>query len=187
MRGEYTKESMLGPVIALAVGLAMDATAVAATRGLRPRTGEGLLLAALFGGFQAGMAGLGWLLGDYGGRYVAAWDHWIAFGLLVAIGGKMLWESRHDGPDEPQRTGVLLYLGLAVATSIDAGAAGITLPLLGVAPWLALALIGGVTAVLSLVGYRAGNALGRRLGSRLEIVGGLVLIAIAVKVLVEHL
>jgi len=176
------------PAIALAIGLAMDATAVAATRGLRPRRGEALLLAALFGGFQAGMAALGWLLGDYGGRYVAAWDHWIAFGLLVAIGGKMLWEARRTGEDAPPaRTGAVLYLGLAVATSIDAGAAGITLPLLGVAPWLALALIGGVTAVLTVAGYRAGNALGRRVGSRLEIVGGVVLIAIGVKVLVEHL
>jgi manganese efflux pump family protein len=177
------------PAVALAIGLAMDATAVAATRGLRPRRGEALLLAALFGGFQAGMAGLGWLLGDYGGRYVAAWDHWIAFGLLVAIGGKMLWEAWRGGAvaGEPARTGALLYLGLAVATSIDAGAAGITLPLLAVAPWLALALIGGVTAVLTVAGYLAGNALGRRVGSRLEIVGGLVLIAIGVKVLVEHL
>jgi len=176
------------PALALAIGLAMDATAVAATRGLKPRRGEALLLAALFGGFQAGMAALGWLLGDYGGRYVAAWDHWIAFGLLVAIGGKMLWEARRTGEDEaPARTGALLYLGLAVATSIDAGAAGITLPLLGVAPWLALALIGGVTAVLTVAGYRAGNALGRHVGSRLEIVGGVVLIAIGVKVLVEHL
>jgi putative Mn2+ efflux pump MntP len=178
---------MLGPVIALALGLAMDATAVAATRGLRPRRGEAWVLAVLFGGFQAGMAALGWLLGETGGPYVATWDHWIAFALLVGIGGKMLWESRHDDHDETERTGALLYLGLALATSIDAAAAGVTLPLLGAAPWLALALIGGVTAVLTVAGYRAGNALGRRVGSRLEIVGGLVLIAIGVKVLVEHL
>ena len=177
-------------VIALAIGLAMDATAVAATRGLRARRGEGLLLAALFGGFQAGMAALGWLLGDYGGRYVAAWDHWIAFGLLAAIGGKMLLDARRLGDAEPDQRppgGPLLYLGLALATSIDAGAAGITLPLLAVPPGFALAVIGAVTALLTLIGYRAGNALGRRLGSRLEVVGGLVLIAIGVKLLVEHL
>jgi manganese efflux pump family protein len=174
-------------VIALAIGLAMDATAVAATRGLRARRGEGLLLAALFGGFQAGMAALGWLLGDYGGRYVAAWDHWIAFGVLVAIGGKMVWDARGDAADEPAAGGALVYLGLALATSIDAGAAGVTLPLLAVSPGFALAMIGAVTALLTLIGYRAGNALGRRLGSRLEVVGGLVLIAIGVKVLVEHL
>ena len=174
------------PVIALAIGLAMDATAVAATRGLRPRRGEAALLAALFGGFQAGMAALGWLLGKAGSSYVAAWDHWIAFGLLVAIGGKMLWEARKPHEHEQARDGALLYLALALATSIDAAAAGITLPLLGVAPALALALIGGVTAVLTAAGYVAGNALGRRVGSGLEVVGGLVLIAIGVKVLVEH-
>jgi manganese efflux pump family protein len=175
-------------VIALAIGLAMDATAVAATRGLRARRGEAVLLAALFGGFQAGMAALGWLLGDYGGRYVAAWDHWIAFGLLAAIGGKMLWDARRgDAAPEPRSGGAVLYLGLALATSIDAGAAGITLPLLAVPPGFAVAAIGVVTALLTLIGYRAGNALGRRLGSRLEVVGGVVLIAIGVKMLVEHL
>jgi len=178
----------LVPVIALAIGLAMDATAVAATRGLRPRRGEAALLAVLFGGFQAGMAALGWLLGKAGSSYVAAWDHWIAFGLLVAVGGKMLWEARKPREGEqPARDGALLYLALALATSIDAAAAGITLPLLGVAPAIALALIGGVTAVLTAAGYVAGNVLGRRVGSSLEVVGGLVLIAIGVKVLVEHL
>lgn len=175
------------PPIALALGLAMDATAVAATRGLRPRRGEAALLALLFGVFQAGMAALGWLLGEIGSGYVAAWDHWIAFGLLVAIGGKMLWEARAHATADPAPAGVLLYLGLALATSIDAGAAGITLPLLGVPPWLALALIGGITAALTAAGYLAGNVLGRHAGSRLEVVGGLVLIALGVKVLLEHL
>jgi putative Mn2+ efflux pump MntP len=169
----------------LALGLAMDATAVAAARGLLRRPGEALALPLLFGGFQAGMAALGWLLGAWGGRYVAAFDHWIAFGLLVLIGGKMLVEAVRGGEDEhPREGGWKLWLLLALATSIDAAAAGITLPLVPAAPWISLSLIGAVTAVCSAVGYAAGSKAG---GAKLEIAGGVILIGLAVKILIEHL
>ena len=171
--------------IVLAFGLAMDATAVAAARGLLHRRGELVALPLLFGAFQAGMAALGWLLGAWGGKYVAAFDHWFAFGLLALIGGKMLYEAVRDGADgDGREPGLGLWLLLALATSIDAAAAGITLPLVPVAPWLSLVLIGAVTAVCSLVGYVAGKTLG---GPKLEVLGGVILIGLGVRILVEHL
>ena len=176
--------------IALAFGLAMDATAVSAARGLAThRSREVVILPLLFGGFQAGMAALGWFAGVWVGPYIAAWDHWVAFGLLVLIGGKMLVDAWRGGDDDappaPATTG--LYLGLAVATSIDAAAAGLTLPLVPVAPWIALVLIGAITAACSAIGYQVGRFVGRRFGSKLAIVGGLVLIGIGVQLLVRAL
>jgi putative Mn2+ efflux pump MntP len=175
--------------VALAFGLAMDATAVSAARGLAaPRSRELVILPLLFGGFQSAMAALGWLAGALVGPYIAAWDHWVAFGLLVAIGGKMMIDAwRGDDSEGPPPPGtVMLYLGLALATSIDAAAAGITLPLVPAAPWLSLVLIGAITAACSLVGFVAGRFAGKHFGARLAMLGGLVLIAIAVQLLVHH-
>src|SRR5262245_15284687 len=121
----------------------MDATAVCAARALGENNRRELvILPLLFGVCQAGMAALGWLGGSVVREYIAAYDHWIAFVLLVLIGGKMVFEAlRSDGEPTPPGS-ALLYLGLAVATSIDAAAAGLTLTLLSVAPWIALVLIG---------------------------------------------
>jgi putative Mn2+ efflux pump MntP len=184
--------------IALAFGLAMDATAVSAARGLagkRPR--ELVVLPLLFGGFQSGMSALGWLAGRWAGAYIARWDHWVAFGLLTAIGGKMLLDAWRDRPRDSRRDDdaerapppatIAVYLGLALATSIDAAAAGLTLPLVPVAPWLALTLIGAITAACSAIGYLAGRLLGDRLGAGLAALGGVVLIAIGVEMLVQGL
>jgi manganese efflux pump family protein len=176
--------------VALAFGLAMDATAVSAARGLTARTArEAVILPLMFGGSQAAMAALGWLAGRWAGPYIAAWDHWVAFGLLVAIGGKMVidaWRERND--DAPAAPGTMaLYLGLALATSIDAAAAGITLALVPVAPWLSLTLIGAITAACSAAGHIAGRHAGKRLGSGLAILGGIVLIAIGAQLLIRHL
>jgi putative Mn2+ efflux pump MntP len=199
--------------IALAFGLAMDATAVSAARGLGAHgSRDALVLPALFGGFQAGMAALGWFAGWWVGPYIAAWDHWVAFGLLVAIGGKMVVEAVRgrpvpdapDAPDTDARTqpgessarrataspaapSLALDLGLALATSIDAAAAGLTLPLVPVAPWIALLLIGAITAACSAIGVVAGRIAGKHLGAGLEILGGLVLIGIAIELLVRSL
>lgn len=177
--------------VALAFGLAMDATAVSAARGLAGRAArEAAILAVLFGGFQAGMAALGWLAGWWVGPYIAAWDHWVAFGLLVLIGGKMLgdaWRNRDDDDHVPAPATALLYLGLAIATSIDAAAAGLTLPQVPVAPWIALILIGMITAGCSAAGYLAGGIAGKRFGSRLELLGGLVLIGIGIQLLIRAL
>ena len=177
--------------VGLAFGLAMDATAVSAARGLGKRGArEAAILAVLFGGFQAGMAALGWLAGWGVGPYIAAWDHWVAFGLLVLIGGNMLreaWRSRDAGARAPALATTTLYLALALATSIDAAAAGLTLPLVPVAPWVALVLIGTITAGCSAAGYLAGGIVGKRFGSRLELLGGLVLISLGVRLLVRAL
>lgn len=175
--------------VALAFALAMDATAVAATRGLTRRRGEAIILPLLFGAFQAGMAALGWLGARWGGRYVAAWDHWIAFGLLALIGGKMLFEAWRGGAAEEaaDRSGPLLYLGLAIATSIDAAAAGVTLPTLGVSPGVALVWIGLVTLACAGAGYALGRTVGAMFGKSLEVLGGVILIALGLRVLVEHL
>lgn len=174
--------------VALAFGLAMDATAMAAVRGMAAPRREAVILPLLFGGFQAGLAGLGWALGAWGGHYIEAWDHWIAFALLVGIGLKMLVDAwRGTDPDAPLRTEAMVLVGLALATSIDAAAAGITLPLIPVSPWLALVLIGGVTAVCSAIGFVAGRTAGRWLGGKLTALGGLILIAIGVRLLLAHL
>ena len=176
--------------IALAFGLAMDATAVSAARGLGARRArEAVILPLLFGGFQAGMAALGWLAGSGIGPYIATWDHWVAFGLLVAIGGKMIIDAWCDAGDRAAGAPatVMLYLGLAVATSIDAAAAGLTLPVVPVAPWISLAWIGGITAACSLCGFFAGRVAGKRFGASVTVLGGVVLIAIGVQLLVRHL
>jgi manganese efflux pump family protein len=183
-----------GRVLLLSVGLAMDATAVSAARGLTtprilPR--HVLLVAGFFGGFQALMPLLGWFVGSEIGPMVQAWDHWIAFVLLFAIGAKMLWEARGSADEgiKPGKDpfGIQVMLVLAVATSIDALAVGVTLPMLHAPLVLSLASIGVTTAILSALGLLAGRRFGAVLGKRLEVVGGLVLIGLGIKILVEHL
>ncbi len=180
-------------ILMLALGLAMDATAVAAARGLAAptvRARDALLVAVYFGGSQALMPVLGWGLGQQLGPAVEAVDHWIAFVLLSLIGGKMMWEAR--GEPEPVDASENLFalwpmFVLAVATSIDAFAVGVTLPMLG-APFLrSIVTIGLVTAGLSVAGLFAGRHLGARLGKRLDFAGGLVLLGLGTRILVQHL
>jgi putative Mn2+ efflux pump MntP len=187
-------------ILALAVGLAMDAAAVSAARGLatpvlRPR--HLLLVGVFFGGFQGLMPLLGFLLGSALGPLVQAFDHWIAFVLLVGLGGKMLWEARGGGDDddkkpdgsggvEPDLFGLKTMLLLAVATSIDAFAVGVMLPMLEAPLWLSVVTIGVTTAVLSMLALLAGRRLGALLGHRLDAVGGVVLVGMGIKILVEH-
>jgi putative Mn2+ efflux pump MntP len=171
---------------ALAFGLAMDASAVCAARAIGARSRrELLILPLLFGGFQAGMAALGWLAGRVAGPYIAAWDHWVAFVLLVLVGGHMIVEAWRGDDDEERPGSLMLYLALAVATSIDAAAAGITLPLVPVPPAVALAIIGAVTVVCCVAGYASGRALGRKVGTRLGILGGGVLVAMGIDILIR--
>ena len=182
-------------ILALAVGLAMDATAVAGARGLaarRIRARDVALVAGLFGGFQALMPVLGWIAGSRIGPFVEAWDHWIAFVLLGGIGGKMIWESwnapEEDGAHvdrDPFELKVLVVL--AVATSIDALAVGFTLPMLDAPLGLSMITIGVTTAVLSAIGLWAGRRFGSALGRKLDVAGGVVLIALGFKILAEHL
>ncbi len=182
-------------ILLLAFGLSMDATAVAAARGLavrQVRLKHVALIAAFFGGFQGLMPLLGWLVGAQVGRAIEAFDHWIVFLVLGGIGAKMLWDASKSDDDEPalseqEAFRPRLLLVLAIATSIDALAAGFTLQLMH-APLLESALsIGVTTAVLSALGLLLGHRLGSALGKRLDVLGGLVLIALGARTLFEHL
>jgi manganese efflux pump family protein len=183
-----------GSILLLAVGLAMDATAVAATRGMavsRVTMKHALLVAGFFGGFQALMPLLGWLLGARLEAVAGGWDHWVAAGLLAGVGGKMLWEARHGDAERPvaadeELFGLKVMLLLAVATSIDAWAVGITLPILGAPLVPSLAIIGLTTAVLSVLGLVLGRRFGAALGKRLDVLGGLLLVGMGLKILLGH-
>lgn len=176
-----------------AAGLAADAFAVAVGKGMhmpRFRWRPALAIALTFGAFQGAMPVLGWALGSTLADTIESYDHWLAFGLLVAIGAKMVWESRSvdDSGHAPRpaiRVRELLVLGLA--TSIDALAVGVSLAFLDVSLWTAAITIGLVTTGLSLLGVWLGHFAGRRLASYAELLGGLVLIGIGVKILVDHL
>ena len=178
-------------LLILAIGLAMDAFAVAVCKGLSLRTlklQQALLVGVWFGLFQALMPALGWLLGSAFSGLVQSVDHWVAFVLLSIIGGNMIREGL-QGDDEncdPSLSfGVMLLL--AVATSIDALAVGITFAFLNVSILLAVALIGVVTFTISAVGVKMGNLFGARYKSKAEFFGGAVLILIGLKILLEHL
>ena len=179
-------------LLVLAFGLAMDAVAVSLVRGAsgEHRIGRAIEVGLFFGIAQGLMPLIGWALGVALASSIAAVDHWIAFGLLAFLGARMIREGVAGDDDSPPIAGRSHYAGLAVAaiaTSIDAAAAGITLPTLGVPVGLACLTIGGVTAALCAVAYWLGNRAGRRAGKRAEIVGGLVLILLGVKILAEHL
>jgi putative Mn2+ efflux pump MntP len=177
--------------ITLALALAMDATAVSAARAVSGiSVATALRMATAFALFQAGMAAIGWAAGAAAARWIERWDHWVAFGLLALIGGRMIYTGLRAGDDVAAPASTLGWselLVLAVATSIDALVAGITLPLLAIREEISLVLIGAVTFVLSLAGARAGHVLGARLGRRLEVLGGLALVAIGVKIVLDHI
>lgn len=179
-------------LIGLALALAMDAFAVALGTGavLSRLTGRHLFrLGFHFGLFQALMPVIGWLAGQTVIRWVSAWDHWIAFGLLAFIGGRMIYEalSDEDKPDDRDPTRGLSLVLLSIATSIDALAVGFSLSVIGVSIWMPSLVIGLVAGVLTIAGMLLGGRIGDRWGTRVEIFGGLVLIAIGLKILVEHL
>ena len=184
-----------GAILALSVGLAMDATAVSAARGMavpRIRPRHVVLVAVFFGGFQALMPVIGWMVGSRIGPLVEAWDHWIAFVLLGAIGAKMLWESRDAKtaatlPTEEELFGLRVMLLLAIATSIDALAVGITLPMLDAPFALSVATIGVTTAAMCVGGLFVGRRAGAMFGRRLDFLGGLILIGVGTMILIEHL
>ncbi len=180
----------------------MDAFAVSLCKGLvmdRLRTGDGLLVALFFGGFQAMMPIAGYYLASNFAGYIEAYDHWIAFLLLLFIGGKMLWDVYKES-HSPQETDTTaenaadyqpVPLGeltlLAVATSIDALAVGVAFAVLpGVHIFSAAAFIGCTTFVLSFIGVVLGFKTGKLLEDKAQILGGLILIAIGVKILLEH-
>ena len=182
-------------VFLLAVALSMDAFAVAVASGCalqRPRLRHYVRLSAAFGFFQFAMPVIGWYLGLSVREYMESWDHWIAFVLLVFIGGKMALESRKPDEEAACAAEERLNLGelfvMAVATSIDALAVGITFALLpSVNIWSSITVIGITTFLLSLLGVAVGNRFGSKYQKKAELAGGIILILIGVKILLEHL
>ena len=181
----------LSELYILAVGLSMDAFAVSVCKGLsmqKMNWRHALVIGLYFGGFQAGMPLIGYLLGMGFQSRIEAVDHWIAFLLLGFIGINMIRESRdtdeeHVDPSIGFRTMVVL----AVATSIDALAVGVTFAFLQVAILPAVCFIGVVTFFLSAVGVKIGNVFGTRYKSRAELTGGIILVLMGIKILAEHL
>lgn len=177
----------------IGIGLSMDAFAVAICKGLgmeRINKRDTLLLALFFGGFQALMPLTGYLLGSRFASYIERWDHWIAFVLLAFIGSSMIRESREQEEEEIEHGGSIRYrelFTLAVATSIDALAVGVTFAFLQVNIVPAITIIGCTTFVISIAGVYVGNVFGSRYKSRAEFTGGVILILIGLKILLEHL
>ena len=179
-------------ILLIAIGLSMDAFAVslgasAAERDMGGRAG--FRLSFHFGLFQFLMPVLGWALGATVVAYVAAFDHWIAFGLLSIVAIRMIRAGfDHEvtaWPGDPSRGWTLVML--SVATSIDALAVGLTLAMLGTAIWYPSVVIGIVAGGLSFAGIRLGSRLGRTFGKRMEITGGVLLLAIGLRILYLHL
>ncbi len=176
-------------LLILAVGLAMDAFAVSVCKGLamgKPSWRQAAVPGLWFGGFQGLMPCLGWLLGAGFSSYITAVDHWIAFALLAVLGINMLREAR-EGPESAD--GSLAWkpmLALAVATSIDALAVGITFAFLAVDIFPAVGTIAAVTFVLSVAGVRLGGRFGEKLGGKAQILGGCILILLGIKIVLEH-
>lgn len=179
-------------VLLIAIGLAMDAFAVSIARGIalkKLRVHHALIIAAFFGLFQALMPVLGWLAGLGLKDFISEIDHWIAFGLLSLIGINMILESRRLEKAEEPIKGLSLQVlfVLAVATSIDALAVGLSFAFLKISIATPALIIGAITFGLSFSGVYIGNRIGHLLESKIEVIGGLILIGIGIKILLEHL
>ena len=180
----------------LGIGLAMDAFAVSVCKGLgmrRLNKKQTLIIGLYFGGFQALMPLIGWLLGSQFQKYITSIDHWIAFILLSFIGGKMMIEAIREWNEE-ETVDVMdapldhkNMLVLAVATSIDALAVGLTFAFLDTPIIEAITIIGITTMVISIIGVVVGNFFGSRYKSKAEFIGGLILVLLGLKILLEHL
>lgn len=182
----------IAEILLLAVGLSMDAFAVSVCKGLSMRSSSlraGAICGAWFGGFQALMPLIGYFLGAMFAGVISSFDHWVAFGLLAVIGLNMLKEAFSG--EEEETNGDLsprTMFVMAVATSIDALAVGISLAMTGnVNIWMAIAAIGITTFLLSAVGVKVGSVFGCRYEKRAQIAGGVILICLGLKILMEHL
>lgn len=175
----------------IAVGLSMDAFAVSICKGLsvgRVSPRHALTCGVWFGGFQALMPAIGWLLGTRFQTLITTVDHWIAFVLLCIIGGNMVRESFGDEEEEVSASfSPAAMLPLAVATSIDALAVGVTFAFLNVNILWAVTFIGVITFILSSIGVKVGHVFGLRYKGKAEFAGGLILVLMGCKILLEHL
>jgi putative Mn2+ efflux pump MntP len=180
-------------VLVIALGLSADCFAVALSSSISQKTSSSLRLwrlPLLFGVFQSLMAMLGWLAGWSIVDFISGFDHWVAFGLLVFIGGRMIWQSFREHDEEKSRKDLaswFILLVLAVATSIDSLAVGLSFAFLDINIAMASATIGVTAFVITFVGLFLGKKVGMLFGERAEMVGGVILIAIGVRILLEDL
>ncbi len=179
------------PILLLALSMSADAFAAALGKGARldrPTLGEALRTGLIFGCVEAITPVIGWALGRGASRYIAAYDHWIAFALLAVIGGKMLWDSvrRHPDAEKPQRHTLAVLVVTAIGTSIDALAVGVTLALIDASIIVNALAIGAATFIMVTIGVMTGRYLGEKFGRYAEAVGGVILILIGAKILLEH-
>ena len=179
-------------IILIAVSLAMDAFAVSICKGLSMKKMDwkkAIIIALYFGLFQGGMPLIGYLLGVGFEESIKFIDHWIAFGLLAFIGGNMIKEalSKKEDDEVDDKVDFKTMIVLAIATSIDALAVGVTFAFLNVNIVLAVSLIAAITFVISCIGVKLGNVFGDKYEKKAELAGGIVLILIGLKILLEHL
>ena len=180
-------------ILIIAIGLSADCLAVSISGSIAMQRTTPLQIirtAFTFGLFQAIMPVIGWLIGRNLVTFVADYDHWIAFALLLLIGSRMIWESIHDHEDKKRKTDItrgLTLLTLAIATSIDALAVGLTFAFLQISIALASSTIGIIAFIVTILGFLLGKKLGQLIGKRAEIIGGIVLIAIGIRILLSHL
>ncbi len=181
----------LTSIFLIALSMAMDAFAVSLGSGVKigPGPRPVFRIAFHFGLFQALLPIIGWLFGNTIEPYVRGFDHWVAFGLLAFVGIRMirsgLSKGEEENPKDPSRGWTMVMLSIAV--SIDALAVGLSLGVIGVTIWTPAIVIGLVTGILSVLGLRVGNGVGKRYGKPVEVLGGLVLIGIGVRILMSHL
>lgn len=183
--------------ILLALGMSVDAFAAALARGagsLHYTWRQTVKTALIFGIVETITPLIGWLVGSMTQKFIAEYDHWLAFGLLLALGLKMIWGALHDDDDEAAAadknrtdTTLLLTVITAIATSIDSMVVGVGLAFLDANIWLTALAIGTSTTIMAAVGLRLGRLLGQKIGSRAEMAGGVVLIGIGTFILLEHL
>ena len=177
----------------IALGLAADCFVVALGGSVSRRTLSFLpvfRVSLAFGLFQGLMTVLGWLAGRTVVELIRSYDHWVAFALLALVGGRMVWQSLHSRSSQRQNTDITrgwLLLTLSVATSIDALAVGLTFAFVEVSIALASATIAVVAFAATVIGFLSGRQVGHLMGRRVEVVGGLILIAIGIKILAEHI
>ena len=178
-------------LLILAIGVSMDAFAVSICKGLAMKQikfKHMLIVGLWFGGFQALMPLIGYFLGIQFETYITAYDHWIAFILLAFISGNMIKEALSNEEETADASlAVKIMLVLAIATSIDALALGVTFAFLQVNIWEAVSFIGVVTFLFSVAGLKIGNVFGTKYKSKAEFVGGVILILLGIKILLEHL
>src|SRR5665647_263571 len=178
-------------ILLIAVGLAMDAFAVSIAKGIVVKSHKrrtALLLGLFFGGFQMLMPAIGWLVGLSFKEIIMGIDHWIAFGLLAFIGSKMIYDStRKEKTDTEENLKLHTILTLAIATSIDALMVGLSFAFLQTSIFEPILIIGLVTFSLSFTGFFFGCGLGRVFGNKIKVIGGLILIGIGLRILLDHL